>query len=341
MAKSIIKASFTVILAAAISVLTALFVFPEKTVQKNSKAEQRNSVFELRRAFRNASAVVEGVCINSYTSPYGSIYSDYSVERVVSGKNIGEGDMITVLSSDTPGQRRLIYLSHAIGDVHSENSEVYSVVEGGFLSFENGEVAVSDDMSIPLEFIERDVVSLRSEIRIPSKYYFYGDAQGLVNNCTSVFIGRIEKIVKHTDSELYVMDRGEIIKKTGEDCELCVRVLDGMMWQHNSGDRVSVRLAIGGENGLINYETNECFIPEKEASEPIEGGVYVFFVKSGPDEKAEHFFLVNPCQGFIGINGENISVCELNTAFCGVSSVDELMAILIKASGMPTGFVFG
>ena len=339
MAKRIIKTALTLAAVAAIGISTAFFAFPEKALQKSAKLAEKSGVFELRGAYRNACAVVEGVCVNSYVSPYGSVFSEYSIEKVISGIQIKAGDKVSVLSSDEIGQRRLLYLGHAVGDVHSENSEVYSVVEGGFLGFSEGKVLISGDTEIPLEFIENDISSLRSEVRLPSKNYYYGDIKSLVKNCASIFIGRVDRIEKHDDSELYVMDRGEIIKKTGEDCELSVTVLNGLLWQHGKGEELSVRLAADAENGLINYSTNEHFTPQADSIEPVEGGIYLFFVKDGPDEKAEHFFLVNPCQGLIEIEGERILANEDNALFADTVNLNELLVRLARAAGVPISVI--
>lgn len=48
-----------------------------------------------------------------------------------------------------------------------------------------------------------------------------------------------------------------------------------------------------------------------------EGGIYLFFLKKGPDAKQTYYFPVNQIQGYVEINGEALSASLSNETFSG------------------------
>ena len=339
MFKRIIKIVSALIFVSALAFLCALFAFPSIGAQKSDKEAHRYGVLELRGAYRNSSAVVEGVCLSSYLSPYGSPVSNYSVEKVLSGKNIAEGDVISVNSSDVSGSRRILYLANAIGDVHSENSEVYNIVEGGMLAFDGKNIMLPGSGPIPVELMENDIVKLKEEMQIPSKYYCYDDIKSLVDNCSTVLVGRVESIEVNEGAELFTNHRGEVVRMEGDYTRLRVRVMNGLYWQNSFGEMLDVRLVSGSENSVLDAKTNNNFVYTHPAPAIEKGKVYIFFLKRSPDEKESFFFPVNAYQGFIETMGEEVLVPEANRAFYGVTSFDKLVDLLRKASGIPLAAV--
>ncbi|MBR5947567.1 MAG: hypothetical protein IKZ82_02815 [Clostridia bacterium] len=337
-----IKRGFKIILTLALASATALaaafVVFPEKGYKKSDKDNSRLGLLELHGAFRNSSAVIEGVCEDCYLSPTGSYYSNYTVEKVIAGSSSQKGKMITVLGSDEKGNRRIIYLGNEINDVHSENESIYTVYSGGLLSFDGERISLSNGRSLPIELFENDIVSLKTETTVPLKYYYYNTIEKTVKNSYSIFIGRVERAERRENAELLTNSRGEFIKQQGAYTELSVSVMNGLVWQHNFGDKVKIRIVDGDENYILDERTNEHFIPEKTAFEPTVGNVYIFFVNRSPDAKAEHYFLINAYQGMIETFGESVFVHPENSAFSDITTLKELINALLKASGMPVGY---
>lgn len=337
MAKRAFKIAFTHVLAAAIAFAAAFAMLPNRNLTKIGKENSRSGLLELRGVFRNSSAVIDCVCENSYLSPAGNYFSNYTVKKVIAGNGIDEGSLITVLGMDDIGNRRIIYLGNEINDVHSENDGVYTVVSGGLLSFDGKNINLSNDVNIPIELFENDVVSLKSETAVPLKYYYYNSIEKTVQKSYSIFIGRVERAVRRENADIFTNSRGEVIKQQGSYSELYVSVMNGLMWQHNFGDKVKIRLVDGCENSILEEKTNEKFISERDAFDPVIGSVYIFFVNKSPDEKAEHYFLINAYQGMIETFGENVFAHPDNAAFSGITDLKTLINELINASGM-TGF---
>ena len=283
MLKRIAKMIMTLALAAAMALAAAFIMLPNSGAVKSGKENSRLGLLELRGAFRNSSAVIECVCRDSYLSPTGSYYSSYRVSKVIAGSAVKVGELITVLGRDESGSRRIIYLGNEINDVHSENESVYSVAAGGLLSFDGDNIILSNDMSLPKELFENDLVSLKKETTVPLKYYYYNNIEKTVKSSYSVFIGRVERTERKENAELLTNSRGEFIKQEGAYTELYVNVMNGLIWQHNFGDKVRISLVDGCESAILDERTNEPFISERAAFEPVVGSVYIFFVNNSPD----------------------------------------------------------
>jgi|GEM_PF-6329800 len=339
MLKRIAKMIMTLALAAAMALAAAFIMLPNSGAVKSGKENSRLGLLELRGAFRNSSAVIEGVCRDSYLSPTGSYYSSYRVSKVIAGSAVKVGELITVLGRDESGSRRIIYLGNEINDVHSENESVYSVAAGSLLSFDGENIIISSDMSIPKELFENDLVSLKKETTVPLKYYYYNSLEKTVKSSYSVFIGRVERAERKENAELLTNSRGEFIKQEGAYTELYVNVMNGLIWQHNFGDKVRIRLVDGCESAILDERTNEPFISERAAFEPVVGSVYIFFVNNSPDAKADHYFLINAYQGMIETFGESVFVHPENSAFYGITTLKELIREILIASGMPAGMM--
>lgn len=335
MIKRLIKTASILTLASALALAAAFFSFPEKGAEKKGKAFQRSAVLQLRGAYRNATAVIEGVCISSYTSKSGGMNSDYTVQRVISGSGVREGDTVTLIGADNIGSRKIIYLGHAVGEVHSENTEVYMPVADGIFEFDGESILLSGGEELPIELLENDINSLNEEMRVPYKYYFYSDIASLVKNCTSVFLARVEKITEIENADLYTNNRGEVIRQTGSYKKIDAFVLNGLYWQHRYGDSIEIRIPSGSESSILDNKTNEHFVMNDSGMNIIQGGVYAFFIKKSPDEKENYYFLVNACQGIIRIEGDGAAAHPLNSPFSGIKELKELTEALRSASGMP------
>jgi hypothetical protein len=62
-------------------------------------------------------------------------------------------------------------------------------------------------------------------------------------------------------------------------------------------------------------------------------------VSKSPDNKAEHYFLINAYQGMIETFDEYVLVHPENAAFAGISTLKELISSILKASGMPAAML--
>lgn len=335
MLKRAVKAVVTLVLIAVLALSAVYFAFPKIGYEKKGKSAVRFGLLELRDVFRSSLAVIEATCLDSYISSTGSYFSNYRVDKVLAGNSVKEGSVISVMGRDEKNSLRIIYLNRAIDDVHSENETVYTFTEGGKLAFDGSSISVSEEVTLPIELLENDIASLKKETLVPLKYYYYEDANELIKRCSSIFIGRIESVKKEENADLLTNNRGEVIKNEGAYTELSVRVLDGLVWQHNYGDRLDIRIVQGSKNSIINVNTNEHFYSNASYSDFCVGDICVFFVNKSPDEKAEHFFLVNDYQGIIEIIGERVSVHPDNWAFAGLTELDALIEELLAASGYP------
>ena len=338
MLKSAFKTAYVLLAAFALAFVCAYSLYNSHSFKENEAENQRIDVIALRGAYRNSSLIVDAECISSHPSPIGTVFSDYSVIDTVAGKPLEKGRIITVLGSDEKGNRRIIYLGNEINDVHSENESIYTVYSGGLLSFDGERISLSNGRSLPIELFENDIVSLKTETTVPLKYYYYNTIEKTVKNSYSIFIGRVERAERRENAELLTNSRGEFIKQQGAYTELSVSVMNGLVWQHNFGDKVKIRIVDGDENYILDERTNEHFIPEKTAFEPTVGNVYIFFVNRSPDAKAEHYFLINAYQGMIETFGESVFVHPENSAFSDITTLKELINALLKASGMPVGY---
>lgn len=339
MIKHAVKIVLTLVLAAATALVAAFSMFPNNIEKKLGKDSSRLGLLELRGAFRNSSSVIEGICLNSHVSPSGGYYSNYRVSKVIAGSAVKVGEVITVIGSDESGKRRIIYLGNEINDVHSENESVYTVAPNGLLAFNGDSVTISNEMSLPIELFNNDIISLKRETTVPLKYFYYNSAEKIVKNSYSVFIGRVDRAERRDNADLLTNSRGEFIKQEGAYSELSVTVLNGLIWQHSFGDKLRIRIVDGSQSAIIDERTNEHFISEKEAFEPTVGSVYIFFVSKSPDNKAEHYFLINAYQGMIETFDEYVLVHPENAAFAGISTLKELINSILKASGMPAAML--
>ena len=319
------------IIAAAAAIAGAFFI-----LRNNSNIFDFNgyqyALLQLRGAYREASAVIEGECMRFTQEEDGTCYSFYKVINIISGavKENGEEKLITVISADEIGTDHLLYLKK--DDERSEETTVYSVVDGSDYSIGTGGVIFDERTTIPLSVIKADIDKLRREIAMPSQYFYYKNREKLMENCQCVFIGRITSVYEERNVTCVSVERGEELKRRSNVRTIEAEVVNGLNTDKEYGEKIIIKIPDRSDIETIDEATNEVFAYDYGSEQLKKGDVCVFFLIESSDEKEDFYFLVNAYQGYIKTEGDSIIPCPANGAFTGIRTLREAVKRILAAA---------
>lgn len=288
---------------------------------------------EARQNYRNASLVVSGVCKQSHVNANGDSCYDLSIDRVLAG-DASSGDVIHCTSPMTEGESYLLYLQAGEDVAHTEDMLGYTLVSGEPLALSKGKV-VYDGQAVDLDALLADMALLDAMISAPSASFYYDDLAALAQAADDIFIGRVDRVPPLQDTQFRSQNNGAIVEHTIPAAVAQVTAFGGIKGALKYGDQLQLVYAPAMNADVVNAATLAAE-PYTTAQAPkLEpGGIYLFFLLKGPDAKQSYAFLVNPMQGFVQVEGDELAAPAGNRAFQNVRSLDAAVtAIRLALNG--------
>lgn len=294
-------------------------------VPASSGTDVEHALTDAKVNYRSASLVVSGECVQAHQDANNIACCDIRIDDVIAG-SAGKGDTIHCTSvSLTVGASYLLYLAKN-GDVpHAEDSVSYSLVGGDPMELTGGEVNMGG-VSVSFAAVRREMIKLNSVISSPAECLYYSDTSALVGAAEEIFIGRVDAMSVLNDTDFRKQDGGATVEYTIPASVARITAFGSVKGRFKYGDSVKLIYAPGMSADLVDAGTLTA-APYSETSAPRlnKGGVYMFFLVKGPDDKQDYYFCVNPMQGYAPIIDGAVRAPYVNKALLGYSSMDELV----------------
>lgn len=266
-----------------------------------------------RLVYRSAALIVQAVCIDSAENPDdgNGTFCDYQINYVYAGKK-DAGDIIRVRGYETKGKEKLLYL---VPGETEEKPEIqyYEICENGEFSINDNMIILSSGVLLPTEVLKADIRAQQKIKRIPSQYMYYSDFDSLVYGCDEIFIAYVEDISGYYITKCRSSVKGESVEKNCSVAEAGITVLNGLATSRVYGEKINITLVEEMRDYVIDNERLTA-VPKQDAKALERGGIYVFFVNYSEDAKEETYFLVNPYQGYLKLDGDELHNCAVNAA---------------------------
>lgn len=273
---------------------------------------------EARQLYHSAALVARGSCLFSHIDSEGRECFDMELNGIIAG-DAEPGDVLHCTGVPfEPGEEYLLYLG-AGGDVfHTEDTAGYTLLYGEPLRIVDNEVLWNNSVRISIETLKRDAVQQNFIVNIPANFYYYRTLSGLVSAADELFIGRIRNISQWSPMTMRSVADGATVEKSVISSLVTIEALGSIKGKFKYSDTVVMVNTSEKIVDLMDSETlrSKDYAPY-ETLALKEGGIYLFFLKKGPDAKQTYYFPVNQIQGYVEINGEALSASLSNETFSG------------------------
>jgi len=261
---------------------------------------------DARQHYRNASLVVQGTCLYSHVDSNGQDCFDVEVDRVIAG-DAALGDLIHCTEMQLiPEEQYLLYLGEGEDVFHTEDTMGYVPLHKEPLRIVDNEV-IWGNTRIPLESIDRDIAAQKLIISAPAEFHYYGELADLVASSDQIFIGRVKGISLWTPTTLRTNADGTSVEKSVVTSLVTVEAFGSIKGKFTFSDTLTLVNASEKFADLLDHDSlRPMDYASYEAPYLKEGGIYLFFLREGPDAKQKYYFPVNQLQGYVELEGETL-----------------------------------
>ena len=281
---------------------------------------------DVLRLYRNSSLVVMGACVRNHIDENGAQCSDLSVEEVVAG-TAGVGDIVHCTGGTMKEEGTYLLYLAADGDVyHTEDMVGYTLLTAAPLPVVDGEVEFEGE-KLSLGEIRNGIAEQDRVITAPSEIYYYADLESLAAAAEEIFIGRVTRVPKARPMKYRSDSGGSSIENTLDTSVLNVMAYGGIKGSFKYGDEINVVWCPAMSEGMTDAASlRPVSLSPEDVAAPKEGGVYIFFLMSNPDDKQTYYFGINPVQAMAELDeADQVHAGGINIALSGYSSLSALV----------------
>ncbi len=290
-------------------------------------------IYDMQRLYRNSSLVVVGSCYRVHTNADGNTCCDMKIERTIAGSLAEEGDTIHCANSTMKvGISYLVYLEHGEDVYQSEDMDSFDIVDGAAYAVKN-DVVYYNGTVIDIAAIESGIQGESGVISAQAEPLYYKNISALTNGSDYIFIGRITDVPASKLVSFRSNEDGATIENKMFASVLSVDVYGSMKGELKYGSTISVVYCPMMVENMIDAATlKPTYFTLDKLPVPKEGQICLFFLTSGPDEKQEYLFGVNPLQFMVEVgSGDTVQVDSANRALSGYKSLDAVVRNIKKA----------
>lgn len=311
--------------------LFAACAAPVATPMVNPAQTDERLLSDVRTQYRNASLIVEGVCTGSHVDSSGSACYDLSIAEVYAGSVEEEYIVHCRNYPMNEGARYMLFLGEG-EDVHyAEDDRGFQLLSDAPLPIEENEV-VWNGRRMTVDALRGEIAQLGEVISAPAPVLYYSELKPLAEAADEIFIGHVVDLPESKAYSYVMRDGGAMEKAQYETSIATVEVygsIKGAISQY--GQRIELVHSPERVGSMLDAKSLQSTsyklsnLPELE-----KGGVYLFFLKSGPDSKQQYYFPINPLQGFVSVMDDALSVSAANAPLSGYTNLTEVVSALHK-----------
>jgi hypothetical protein len=328
-----LKGFFKILSAACIVVLLAsACAVPAGVSQPSSESEQ--ALVLIRQSYRNASLVVRGVCVETHADKFGAICADVEISEVIAGDAKASSTVHCVSGSLKEGGAYLLFLG-LNEDVHYAEDEVsFSVIDAETVDTK-GSSAVMKDTGMTLTEVRKELKKLDAVISAPATGYYYMMLAELSEAADEIFIGKVEDEPVFSDTSFRSQEGGGTVEQQLPADTVRVTAYGAVKGALKYGDTVDLVYAPAMSADVVDAATLTATTYAENAVPILEGGgVYVFFLIHGPDPKQSYLFPINPFQGYVSVENDDLKVSFVNKAILPYTTLTPLVQDIRAALGI-------
>ncbi|MDL2217046.1 hypothetical protein LJC27_00130 [Christensenellaceae bacterium OttesenSCG-928-M15] len=305
-----------------IGILLCLLLLNACAVQQttevvNPAQSDERLLSEVRMQYRDASLIVEGVCSGIHVDADGNDCYDLIVETVYAGSaTAGDRVHCSSYSDMSEGERYVLFLGTG-EDVHyAEDVIGYELLTEAPLKVVDNEIILGGKR-LALNVLEGEIEQLSNVISAPAPVYYYDTLEKLANDADEVFIGQVVNIPEYNGLYFDIRNGGATEKARYSASIATVEVLGPIKGVLGASYGMQIQLVHSPEfaNSMVDEKTlKSSGFSTNDMPELKEGELYLFFLKESPDDKQAYYFMVNPLQGAVRVDGVYLDVHEKNAA---------------------------
>lgn len=281
------------------------------------------AVYSLRSSFNDAANIVDAVCMRTYINEDGLETTSFAVAAVYAG-SLSIGARINCPCRAERGERYLLYLDDG-GDVsHSEGTVEYTLICDAPFLIDGDSIVLPDGQAMPLDLVKADMQSQAQVVTFPAQSQYYPSFEGLVAACDEILIARVDSVEEHREMLCRSSEKGEVVENQLEATQLVLSVLNGLGGSYPSDSRLTLVIPPAKQHSIIDAESLKA-VNLLIKNEFEEGDICIFFLVRSPDAKSDQYFLVNPAQGYLRLEGDSIIRCYANHACSDIRTLKDFI----------------
>lgn len=307
---------------------------PAASVVVSSPAAEERLLSDLRAQYRNASLIVSGECAGSHIDASGNTCYDLTVTKVYAG-NAKIGDTVHCTKGPmNTGETYLLFLGQGEDVNYAEDLTGYSLISGAPMPIVDSEV-IWDGKRISLDALQQEIQTLSTVISAPAPIYYYDSISSLTAAADEIFIGKVTKFPQMKDTAFSIRNGGAVEKAQYSASIVTIEAYGVMKGSLSYGDELNMVFSPERIRGMLDAATLQHMELTAGQTPYLQlGGVYVFFLAKGPDDKQPYHFPVNPLQGALPLSGDTLYVPAANSALKPYDKLSALVQALKSAQAV-------
>ncbi len=289
---------------------------------------ESRAILDLHAQYRSASLVISGVCVSDHKTPQGEACSDIEVAEVLAGEAEVGSVVHCKQGAMQQGEEYLLFLETGADVNHAEDTPGYTLLSEQMLPISKGEV-IWNGNHIPMDTIRGEMAELQETINTLRPVYYYTELSALAQAADEIFIGRVISAPALQRRAFSIKNGGSVEKAQYDTSIVTVETYGDIKGALAYGKQIQMVYSPDCAAGMLNAATLQPVDLKKGAVPALcEGGIYLFFLSYGPDSKQPYLFPVNPVQGYVQINGEELYARQENEPLRVYSALTPLVAAL-------------
>ena len=288
----------------------------------------------LRQSYRSAQLVVRGTCVQTHTDTSGAPCAAVEVDEVLAG-NAKTGDLLHCMASGLKeGGSYLLFLEQG-SDVHYSEDEIGFNVLASDAVETTGGMAKLKTAGVTLAEVRTEIARLDAVVSAPATSYYYTALADMVAAADEIFIGRVTSGTALKTTSFRSQEGGGTVEQELPAALLRIEAYGAVKGALKYGDMVELVYAPAMSADVVDAATLAA-VTYGENAVPVlrKGQICIFFLIKGPDSKQNYYFPINPFQGYVRVDDDELRVSYVNTAIMNYAELTPLVLDIRAALGI-------
>lgn len=305
-----------------ISYLLIILLMCSACADDSMRASADSSMLSsLRSSYRSADLIAAVTCSGFTKSSDGTSLASLEPIEIIAGKNT---DAVICCKGGEflSGSSYVVYLSH--------DEATGELLPLAVIPYDTGSHTLTQgENTLRLADLQADIVPLQKIVSAPPELLYYRTAKELADASDAVFIGRVEQLPALADTDFREESGTGVVEHSRPASIAKLKVYGSIKGELPYGGQISFVYSPAFAGDIVDASSLTAY-PCTEADIPAltQGAYYLFFLKSSPDPKQDHYFGVNPLQSHASLNGDTLGVAAKNEALSAYLELPELLTAL-------------